>query len=321
MTNREYIKGEKEAKRKLRQEVAFGCPMCRKPFLFYHHFDPPWRIKHHWNPVGIVALCHEHHDKADGGHYSREYLRKLKQATYSVEDVKEQYPWERREFIVRVGGNYSGGCAIVLKVSGEEIIELKQGEEDLLFLSFHLKSKDGKTVAIMKDNAFEFGPITPYDFKTTTTATRIKLWLSHGDIGLDVSISRPNRTEFNEILEKDRKRMLAMLHKTMQNNTAWPVDNPAIDIAVDFKKIFTENFNIRSPVLQSHLQSHFSGDAVGDSVKKWAVANCMDSDGEIPFLNFESLSIYSKDRHIRLRNGIGEIYYNAFFNCGAAIHL
>ena len=69
------------------------------------------------------------------------------------------------------------------------------------------------------------------------------------------------------------------------------------------------------------LQAHFSGDAVGYRVKTWAAANCIDSDGFVSFLNFDNLSLYGKKRQIRIRNGIGNLDYNAAFNCDTAFSL
>lgn len=34
-------KGKNETIAILRREVGFGCPVCRSPFLTWHHFDPP----------------------------------------------------------------------------------------------------------------------------------------------------------------------------------------------------------------------------------------------------------------------------------------
>jgi hypothetical protein len=84
--------------RKLRQEVGFGCPIpragraCGNPYLAYHHFDPPWTVEQHHNPAGMVALCAEHHAKADARAFPIEYLRKLK-----AERVVPQRAWNYRE--------------------------------------------------------------------------------------------------------------------------------------------------------------------------------------------------------------------------------
>src|SRR5215211_7582447 len=69
-----------EVRRELRREVGFGCPVdgCGSPYLTWHHFDPPWKERQHHDVVGMVALCREHHDKADVGAFTRQQLRQLK---------------------------------------------------------------------------------------------------------------------------------------------------------------------------------------------------------------------------------------------------
>jgi len=149
MKEREYIHGQSATKRLLRKEVGFGCPICRKPFLTYHHFDPPWREQHHWNPDGMIALCREHHDKAEGGHYTKDALRRLKSASYSVSDVKEIFPWARTDFVIRVGGLYSCGSHAVIHVDDEPVIQLTIGEDGLLSVSFVLRAADSAIVVQM----------------------------------------------------------------------------------------------------------------------------------------------------------------------------
>ena len=68
-----------EVRRELRREVGFGCPVrdadgvrCGNPYLYYHHFDPPWATEEHHNPAGMIALCGEHHPKADAGTFTPE---------------------------------------------------------------------------------------------------------------------------------------------------------------------------------------------------------------------------------------------------------
>ncbi len=62
------------------------------------------------------------------------------------------------------------------------------------------------------------------------------------------------------------------------------------------------------------LEAHFSGDPVGHLVKSWAATNCIDQEGLVSLLNFENLSLCGRNRHIRIRNGIGNFDYNAAFD-------
>src|SRR5450432_802629 len=96
-------KGKTLAIEKLRQEVGFGCPVCRSPFLTWHHFDPPEHVEKHWRPEGIIAMCRVCHDDADekgnrAGAYSKEELRAMKKAGRKSDDVKGHFPtWQDKE--------------------------------------------------------------------------------------------------------------------------------------------------------------------------------------------------------------------------------
>ena len=211
MEGREYIQGETEAKRLLRQEVAFGCPICRDPFLTYHHFDPTWAERHHWDPTGVIALCRKHHDQAEGKRFTKECLRELKAADYSVEDIKERFPWTLGQFIVRVGGLYSGGSHTVIRVDDKPVVRLSTGDHGLLSVSFELRSNSGQIIARMTDNVFELGSRPPWDLITTTTATRITVLHEPHDITVDVSLSRITLAELEAELNRDRTRIQAKM--------------------------------------------------------------------------------------------------------------
>src|SRR5208282_2478320 len=98
-----------KVKHLLRKEVGFGCPArdCRKPFLSYHHFDPPWHVKHHHDPEGMIALCVEHHRMADLGVYSTADLKAMKKSGLAVESVKAKFEWARPGHLIRMGGFYT----------------------------------------------------------------------------------------------------------------------------------------------------------------------------------------------------------------------
>ncbi|WVV46823.1 hypothetical protein THH46_16005 [Pseudomonas sp. NA13] len=75
----------------LRSEVGFGCPVkdCGNPYLEYHHFDPPVSVRAHNEPQGMIALCAQHHKKADGGAYTNEQLHALKKIELMLKALRE----------------------------------------------------------------------------------------------------------------------------------------------------------------------------------------------------------------------------------------
>lgn len=91
-------------RRALRAEVGFGCPIgeCANPYLEWHHFDPPWREREHHDPAGMVALCAEHHAKADAGAFTPEQLRGYKSSARRT-PVQGRFDWMRNKLLAAVG--------------------------------------------------------------------------------------------------------------------------------------------------------------------------------------------------------------------------
>ena len=96
----------KKVKEILREEVGFGCPVkdCGNPYLEYHHFDPPIHIGPHNDPKGMIALCAQHHKKADGNAYTVEQLHDFKMNRVHSKQVRGNLDWLRRDLLSIVGG-------------------------------------------------------------------------------------------------------------------------------------------------------------------------------------------------------------------------
>jgi hypothetical protein len=94
-------------KQQIRREQGFVCavPDCDNPYLYYHHFDPMWRERQHHEPEGMIALCGEHHPKADAGAFTRRQLRQYKvDAAEHAPEVKGRFDWLRHDMVVASGG-------------------------------------------------------------------------------------------------------------------------------------------------------------------------------------------------------------------------
>ena len=93
-------------RRLLRQEVGFGCPVpdCGNPYLTYHHFDPPWHVREHNQPKGMIALCREHHDKAAA--WSVEELREISKASPQQKTIEGRFEWMKRRVLTIAGGGF-----------------------------------------------------------------------------------------------------------------------------------------------------------------------------------------------------------------------
>lgn len=139
---------------RLRTEVNFGCPICRSPFLAYHHFDPPWEPSHLHREEGMIALCSEHHNFADGGMYSADYLRKLKQSS-SIEPPKGKLPWNAANAFISFGGNYcvtrQGRC-FSFRVDGKNVFSLRLKEDGYLAVNASIFNSTNRLVCEIVEN-------------------------------------------------------------------------------------------------------------------------------------------------------------------------
>ncbi len=317
-------------KEELRREVGYGCPICRSPFLTWHHFDPPYSVRPHNDPKGMIALCREHHDEADNDNWAPERLHALKKTPRSVEDVRGSFPsWEHENILVRMGGNYIGGSEVLVAIAGHPLVRLRRNAAGLLALSFDLSDKDGNPLLRMADNSFDLFPKGIHDFVATAKKREVKLWFGERDVGLDLTFERSSVADLSAVLNDDFERSKAKCDVGLQRvrdriEQCLPehLRNPFFGPPMVPWWIDRVSEDIREQVREGYL----TGDKTGPWVKKWALNNCTESDGKIPFLNFKNLSFFFSGKRLRLRNGLAvegmEIGYSGFFdNAVGAINL
>jgi hypothetical protein len=203
-------KGKTAAIEVLRREVGFGCPVCRSPFLTWHHFDPPEHVEQHWRAEGIIAMCLVCHADADekgesAGAYSIEELRAMKDSKRSSEDVKGLFPtWQDKErLLVRVGGCYTDTFKPIISVNEIPQITLGKNAGGLLSLSFELRNKDDVVLLKMEDNWLTAYPANVHDMIVPPKTKAVKVWLAEADVGLDFSFKRITMANLDELLRQD----------------------------------------------------------------------------------------------------------------------
>src|SRR5260221_10290048 len=125
----------KRVRRTLRHEVGFGCPVpgCGNPYLTWHHFDPPWEVQEHHNAEGMIALCEEHHNKADAKAFTVDQLRQFKRdAPATAKDVEGRFDWLRHRVLAVVGGNFYYENSVIFKYQNRPVIWFKRDDKDHL---------------------------------------------------------------------------------------------------------------------------------------------------------------------------------------------
>jgi hypothetical protein len=171
-----------EVKRKLRDEVGFGCPVkgCGNPYLEYHHFDPPVSVRPHNEPRGMIALCAQHHKKADGSAFTIEQLHELKSDKVNAKLVKGNLDWLRRDLLAVVGGNFYYETPKVIVIDGHEVVALNRDEDGYLRLSINMLSTIPEERIIVKDNSWEnIG--TPEDLRCPPQGKELEVKYDNGD--------------------------------------------------------------------------------------------------------------------------------------------
>lgn len=170
-----------EVRRQLRKEVGFGCPIpgCGSPYLTWHHFDPPWSEEKHHNPSGMIALCPEHHAKADAGAFTKNQLRYLKQHAYN-EEVKGKFDWMRNQLLAVIGSNFFYETPIILEYKNQPRIWFNRDEEGYLLLNVKMLSKSHEPRIIIEDN-FWLNIGNPEDLECPPSGKLLKVQYANGD--------------------------------------------------------------------------------------------------------------------------------------------
>lgn len=156
-------------------------PGCRNPYLKWHHFDPPWGEKEHHNPEGMIALCAEHHDKADTGAFTKEQLHKFKEEgiQHAIE-VQGSFDWMRRDILAVVGGNFYYKTPIIFKFRNEPIIWFNRDEDGYLLLNLRMLTTTKQPRAYIEDN-FWISKGNPTDLQSPPSGKLLRIDYENGD--------------------------------------------------------------------------------------------------------------------------------------------
>lgn len=174
--------------RKLRVEVGFRCPAddggepCGSPYLTWHHFDPPWRVEQHHRVEGMVALCQEHHKKADVGTYTRDQLRRFKeQGRTRAAEVQGRFGWMRQEYLAVVGGNAYMDVPVVLQVDGQPAVWFSENEFGEKLLNLRLPDVAGRGEVFIEENLWTVMPHDVRDVVCPPSGRTIRVDFVNGD--------------------------------------------------------------------------------------------------------------------------------------------
>lgn len=308
--------------RALRREVAFGCPICRDPFLTWHHFDPPYAEGRAHDANGMIALCVKHHAQADGGHFSKDYLRSLKRGAYSIDTVSAVLPWMKApNVLVRLGGSYVGGSQAVLTVDGEPVIEISRCDDGLLGLYMRVRATNGADLLHVHENVISPGPFEWTELETDAHYHRVKLWLRDQGIGVEMSHEIVTGELLRPVLEADLRAADAAFTEAIH---AVPKDLPEhIRALIQHSRSMEPQWVDSVP---PDVREMWDNRRLDRAVIRWIEKHC-DRNGEISFLNIDRF-VTHRASGARIEVAEGRIvsgsrlsYVLAFDNAGGAIAL
>ncbi|WP_061011722.1 hypothetical protein [Photobacterium leiognathi] len=169
-------------KKILRAEVGFGCPVkgCGNPYLEYHHFDPPVSVKPHNEPEGMIALCAQHHKKADGGAYTVEQLHEFKKDKTNANLVKGNLDWLRKDLLAVVGGNFYYETPRIITIDDIDLVSLVRDEDGYLRLNINMLSLESEERIIIDENSWE-NVGSPLDLRSPPQGKELEVRYRNGD--------------------------------------------------------------------------------------------------------------------------------------------
>jgi hypothetical protein len=306
----------------LRAEVGFGCPVkgCRLPFLEFHHFDPPWRERNHHDPDGMVALCVEHHKKADRGVFSKTQLKGFKGSRTSAEEIRGKFEWAGPKQLIRIGGVYLNpypGLVAIYPGFPPGSLDFATGDSGLLELSFQLRTPNGRMLADMRKNMIIADPAGFDNLTVNASGTKIKAWVTGQDVVLELETSRLDLEQLGSILEDDWRRYRSFVDKQSRENPRFrdfayiPGQRDATGIRT-MRTLIDVNYVGEQISPAESIEAH--REYVISSVKRLAVSGYFEDDG-IPFLNVRQFKTASPAGPISITGGVNIGQMGQGFSC------
>jgi hypothetical protein len=188
-----------EIRKYLRKEVGYGCPVsgCRNPFLEYHHFNPKYSDRKEHSKEGMIALCPNHHRKADRDRWTNDELIKLKKADLR-EIVNGTLDWNLKDSIIIVGNNYFFGDLFTFSVFGNELFGIAQTDNRELVINALIWDSNMKPVAQIVENDILINNLNIGDLNCSASGHSIRIESEADDTYYELYFKRVYLSEFEK---------------------------------------------------------------------------------------------------------------------------
>jgi len=119
----------------------------------WHHFDPPWRVREHHDPEGMIAICRDHHSEADAGAFTDAQLREMKRLGRDrSKELGAKFNWMREDLVAVVGGNFYVRTPIAVRVQDVPVVWFNRDEERRLLVNLQALTTSEQPRMAMIDN-------------------------------------------------------------------------------------------------------------------------------------------------------------------------
>lgn len=227
-------------RRELRQEVGFGCPIpaeghsCGNPYLSWHHFDPPWNIRQHHNSNGMIALCAEHHNKADAHTWTKEQLRAFKRsARQSGRQVKGRFDWMHQRLLGIMGSSLLYDCHVLFSYRKQPIIWFERDKDDYLLVNLRMPRTPYVAELVVERNDWVMST-DMLDVECPPSGRLLRVTYPNGDT---LRLEFRSVESSQELVKRfpDHTRLLTVLEYPLAS-VEFAVRVPALDINIDSKR-------------------------------------------------------------------------------------
>ncbi|MFC4557847.1 HNH endonuclease [Virgibacillus kekensis] len=191
MSNERYI--PLPLKRKVRKAAYFRCIICGNPIIEYHHIVPFHRVKEH-SSDNLVALCPEHHHRADCGEIPLGSINKFRENPFNRDKnhiSKDFFLSNYSALRTRVGSNVYIRTPKILIVDNQSLITITPDNDDNALLNAKFYDSKDMLVAEIKDNEW-FAYQTPKLWDISYSPGHLKINRSKGDILMEFKLSDGN---------------------------------------------------------------------------------------------------------------------------------
>ena len=133
----------------------------------------------------MIALCREHHDKADAGTFTATQLREMK-TSQGNRPIEGRFDWLRRDLVIRLGGAFYFNTPVALTFGRHPLIWFTRDEDQHVLLNIKMLSLASMLSLadeprfLMRDSAWMFGD-DPDDVICPTTGRLLDVRYSAGD--------------------------------------------------------------------------------------------------------------------------------------------